>query len=97
MKEIKQKLASTNLYLEDDDKIKDKFEKLPESCGESARHLMRERKLFTEKHPVFPDRVIDFIIEKLTHFEENWDVKKIIYSNDEERINQFIEHFMHYR
>jgi len=97
MKEVKQKLASTNLYHEDDDKTKEKFEKLPESCGEAAKHLIREKKLFTEQHPVFPERVVDFIIERLTNFENNWDVKTIINSDDEERINDFIEHFLHYR
>ncbi len=97
LKEIKQKLVATDLYQQGNDNIKAKLEKLPESCGEAAEHLIKERKLFTDVHPVFPERVIDFIIEKLTHFEENWNVKRIIYSNDEERINQFIEHFMHYR
>ncbi|MDA3817810.1 MAG: glutamine synthetase family protein [Prolixibacteraceae bacterium] len=97
LQEIKQKLASTNLYHEDDDKIKEKFKKLPESCGEAAEHLIKERKLFTETHPIFPDRVIDYIIDKLTQFEEKWDVKKIIHGNDEEQIDEFIKHFMHYR
>ncbi|MDA3879195.1 MAG: glutamine synthetase family protein [Prolixibacteraceae bacterium] len=97
LKEIKQSLVTTNLYMPGHEKLKDNLDKLPESCSEAASCLEKERSLFTEKHPIFPERVIDYVVNKLKHFEGEWCAKDILQNGDEDEINHLIDFFMHYR
>lgn len=97
LKEVKKNLVTSNLYLQEDNPTKDKLEKLPETCFEAAAYLLKEKNLFTQKYPIFPERVIAYIVDKLTLFEGQWNAKETIESGDEEEINRMIDFFMHYR
>lgn len=95
LNDIKKFLVTENLYKDDTEKVKSKLGQLPVSCKMSSDILKKEQFLFTRKYPVFPDKVIQFVINKLNSYNIQWSLNNE--GNQKEEINNMIQHFMHYR
>jgi len=70
-----------------------KYRVLPLSCVEAAKNLKRDRKYY-EADDVFPERVIDGIIDKLESYKDKDLWKKL--ADKPERIEELLHEYLNY-
>jgi glutamine synthetase len=96
LKDNKKYFLTKNLYYPENETYKTNLESLPDSCSAAAENLQKEKKLFTEKFPVFPEKVLNYVIDQLISHHEEWCINPGS-DNKAENIEKMIVHFMHYR
>ena len=90
MKMVKSYLVTDNLHSNTTDDLRQTLEKLPASCKQAAQNLTGDQHFYTSRFPVFPDEVIQFVINQhLDHYEQ-WENQK----TDETKL---IQNFIHYK
>ncbi|MDH5482289.1 MAG: glutamine synthetase family protein [Candidatus Bathyarchaeota archaeon] len=81
------------LHVEETAGRRKRFKLLPRSCSESARNLRKDRK-FYEADDVFPKKVIDKTIEKLSAYKDE-DLWKNL-AEKPEKVESMLRRYLHY-
>lgn len=97
LKDIKKYLRTKNIYYPENENQKQGLDVLPGSCFEAAQSLKAEEDLFVGKYPVFPQKVVNYVITQLESLHNEWCVNFENDKNDPEFVQRMINHFMHYR
>ncbi len=80
------------LYISEGACVSDCFDQLPGSCWEAAVELEKNRALY-QKDQVYPDYVIDHIIQDLKSFQDNMLSEKLFGNADE--LNRIVKENLH--
>jgi len=79
-----------NIFDEENKKRQEQLAQLPTSCVQSAKNLHEQRQFYTQ-HDIFPDRVIDHIITKLTKFNDEGLITRI--QDDEDEVMTLVNQY----
>ncbi|MDP2723654.1 MAG: glutamine synthetase family protein [Bacteroidales bacterium] len=79
-----------NIFDEENKNRQEQLAQLPSSCAQSARNLQEQRHLYTAED-IFPDRVIDHIITKLTKFNDEGLITRI--QQDEDKVMALVNQY----
>jgi len=79
-----------NIFDEENKKRQQQLAQLPTSCVQSAKNLHEQRQFYTQ-HDIFPDRVIDHIITKLTKFNDEGLITRI--QDDEDEVMALVNQY----
>ncbi|MBI4648154.1 MAG: glutamine synthetase [Bacteroidia bacterium] len=93
LKLAKKLYTDINIFKPENKAKLDKFNKLPDSCWESALSLQKNRKYF-EKNGIFPSGTIDSVIKKLKSYNDKR-LSERLYGLDDE-IQKLVNHYLHY-
>ena len=92
----KKYLLTKNLYYPENEQYKKGLNLLPNSCLASAQCLNETKELFVKKFPVFPEKVVNYVIDQLMNHHNEW-CDSDPENKSEAQIERVINHFMHYR
>jgi glutamine synthetase len=85
--------TAENLQIEGSGDGRKRFKALPRSCSESAEKLRRDRR-FYEKDDVFPKKLIDSTIDRLTVYKDESLWKNL--ADKPEKIEKVLRRYLHY-
>jgi glutamine synthetase len=79
-----------NIFDEENKQRQEQLAQLPSSCVQSAKNLQEQRAIYT-KYDVFPDRVIDRTITKLTKFDDEGLITRI--QDDDDKVMALVNQY----
>ena len=84
--------VDVNIFSEENKAVQEKLPQLPDSCWESARNLIKDRKVY-EKDGVFPSSVIDELAKKLKDYKDK-NLSELLYGKEAE-IQALVDEYLH--
>jgi len=82
----------TNIFNDNNKKLREKFDFLPSSCYDSALELEKNRDIY-EKNSIFSPKLIDSVIKKLQSYNDK-NLSERLYGKEEE-IKKIVENYLY--